>query len=100
MKKETLKKYLLNRYAITTIVFLVVVMFFDKYSLIDRWRNAQTINKLEKNIEYYKKEIDKNKQKKHDMQSGELILEKYGREEFYLKKEGEDIYIIEEGNDE
>lgn len=95
-KKYRLKKYLLNKYVIAILIFLIILLFFDRYSLIDRWKNARTISKLEKSIEYYNQEIEKDKKRKQDLQSGDEMLEKYGREEFYFKKKGEDIYIIEE----
>lgn len=89
-------KILLNKYLIVTVVFLVFMFFFDHNNLISRWKTGRKISEMEKEIKYYQSEIDKNKKKMVDMRSGSETLEKYAREEYYLKKDSEDVYIINE----
>ena len=52
------------------------------------------INALEDEKEYYKREIEKDKKaiKKLSTEEG---LEKFAREEYYMKRENEEIFIIE-----
>uniref|UniRef100_UPI0040471D09 hypothetical protein n=1 Tax=Mariniflexile sp. TaxID=1979402 RepID=UPI0040471D09 len=49
---------------------------------------------MESEKEYYKKEIEKDKKalKKLSTEEG---LEKFAREEYYMKRDSEEIYIIE-----
>ena len=52
------------------------------------------INDLQDNKKYYQNEIKKDKQKiKNLNQTGQI--EKYAREKYYMKKDSEDIYIID-----
>ena len=52
------------------------------------------INELEANKKYYKDEIKSDSIKIKKLQNPDMI-EKYAREKYYMKKDSEDIYIIE-----
>ncbi len=95
-----MKSFFLNKYVITVLIFLIVMLFFSRYNLISRWGYARTIDRLETEIGEYKEEIKKNKKKILEIQSDDDMLERYGRERFYFKRENEDIYIINEDDDE
>ena len=70
------------------------MLFFDTNSYFIHKELNDEIKALEQTKEYYQEETTKDKlfiEKMKD--SGEI--EKYAREKYYLKKENEDIYIIE-----
>ena len=52
------------------------------------------IEGLENNATYYKEEIKKDQENIRQLKNPEQI-EKYAREKYYMKKDSEDIYIIE-----
>ena len=56
------------------------------------------IEGLENNATYYKEEIKKDQENIRQLKNPEQI-EKYAREKYYMKKDSEDIYIIEFEND-
>lgn len=87
---------LLNKYSIVFMVFAVFVTFFDEHNLINRWKTSQKISQLEEELKYYQNEIKTTKQKKNELQSSKENLEKFAREQYYMKKENEDIFIIKE----
>ncbi len=93
------KPYILNKYGIVSLIFAFVFLIYSDYNIFNNFKYGRTINKLENEIKKYKKEIKDNKQKLLELQSNDYMLEKYGREEFYFKKENEDIYIIEEDDE-
>jgi cell division protein DivIC len=87
-------KFLSNKYVWVSLSFLVWMVFLDNYSYFEhRFLNKQ-IDGLEDNATYYQEEIKKDeeniKQLKNPMQ-----IEKYAREKYYMKKDSEDIYIIQ-----
>ncbi|MDC9722464.1 MAG: septum formation initiator family protein [Urechidicola sp.] len=87
-------RFLSNRYVLILIVFLIWMTFFDENSfLIDREFNKE-INKLETDKNFYQTEINADKKKIEKLEDPEQ-LDKYAREEYNMKKENEDIYIIE-----
>jgi len=93
---KKLKSILLNKYLIVFVVFAVFVTFFDEHNLINRWKTGQKIGQLEKELKFYQNEIKSTKQKKNELQSSKENLEKFAREQYLMKKENEDIFIIKE----
>lgn len=83
-----------NIYILIFVVFVVWMLFFDANSwLIHRELNAD-MDDLEAEKEYYQKELEKDRKAIKEL-STEEGLEKVAREKYYMKKENEDIYIIE-----
>lgn len=93
--KKFPRKYI-NKYTITLAIFIIIMLFFNRNSIPLRWKTSRNVKSLEKEIRYYKDEIEENKTKVHSMQTDLKTLEKHAREEYYLKKENEDIFIIRE----
>jgi len=83
-----------NKYVVTTLFFLIWVLFFDQTSLIDRFSLLRNIKTLEKERESLKKEIQKNRDMINDLQTNTEKLEKFAREEYLMKKPDEDIFIL------
>ncbi len=76
------------------VAFIVLMLFFDENSYLIHKELDNEIEKLEKTTDYYKKEIKKDKKKIEELDNSET-LEKFAREEYKMKKENEDIYLIE-----
>ncbi len=87
-------KYLKNIFVIIFIVFAVWMLFIDSNSLLIHHELNEDINDLEDEKEYYNKEIEKDKKAIKELSTDEGI-EKLAREKYYMKKDNEDIYIIE-----
>ena len=93
-KEKSWFKFLSNKYVWVLLFFCVWMLFLDNYSYFDHRILNQEIDELEDNKEYYQEEI------RRDQQSIKLLknpdqVEKYAREKYYMKKDSEDIYIIE-----
>jgi cell division protein DivIC len=87
-------KFLSNKYVVVLVFFIVWMLFLDTYSYLEhRWLDKE-INELETNKEYYQNEITKDKKSIKTLKNPHQI-EKYAREKYYMKKDSEDIYIIE-----
>ena len=92
--KSRFLKPLKNVFILILFVFIVWMLFFDANSYLIHHELNSDIDALETEKEYYRKEIEKDKKaiKKLSTEEG---LEKFAREEYHMKKENEDIYIIE-----
>ncbi len=92
------KKRLLNPYLIIGVFFVVWMYFFDDNSVrIHRELNRE-IDDLESSIRFYDNEIQKDR-KILQLYENRDSLEKFAREKYGLKKENEDIYIIDNINE-
>lgn len=83
-----------NIFLLVTIIFIVWMLFFDANSwLIHRELNKE-IDALNVKKEFYESEINSDQKEIKILQTPEGV-EKYAREKYNMKKENEDIYIIE-----
>lgn len=87
-------QFLGNKYFIVSAFFIAWMVFLDNYSYLDHRVLNQEIEELEDNKQYYQDEIDKDKKSIKKLKNPAEI-ERYAREKYYMKKENEDIYIIE-----
>jgi len=92
--KFKIPSYFKNTYIIILLFFIIWMVFFDSNSTLVHRELNEKINDLNKETEYYKNEIKKDKIELSKIQS-DSGLEKYAREELYMKKENEDIFIIQ-----
>lgn len=92
--KNKLLKPFKNWFVIILIVFSVWMLFFDANSWFIHNELNNDIEALEDEKEYYKREIEKDNKaiKKLSTEEG---LEKFAREEYYMKRDNEEIFIIE-----
>lgn len=83
-----------NKYVLVSVFFAVWLLFLDNYSYLDHRELNKEIDELEDNKVYYQEEIKKDvDQIKKLKNPGEI--ERYAREKYYMKRDSEDIYIIE-----
>lgn len=95
MKKNyKIPAYLKNKFIVTIAVFVVWVVFFDQNNLIDRVKTLNERKKMREDIEYYKEKIRSDSLKTIELLSNIENLEKFAREEYLMKKENEDVFII------
>lgn len=87
-------KIMTNMYVMVLTAFLIWMVFFDTNSLLIHNELQKEIEKLEKTKDFLKKEIAKDKEIINTLNSKDE-LEKFAREEYYLKRENEEIYLIE-----
>ena len=83
-----------NRYLLATIAFVVFIGFFDQNNLASQYRLHQDLKELEREREYYKQEIKKDKRTTLELKTNLRNLETFGREKYLMKKDDEDVYIL------
>ena len=94
IKDNKVFKIVSNRYFIIYISFVIWMVFFDENSFfVDRKFN-KTIDKLEADKDYYLKEIEKDTNKINELEDPDK-LDEFARQKYNMKKENEDIFIIE-----
>jgi cell division protein DivIC len=87
-------KFLSNRYVWVLLFFSTWMIFLDNYSYFDHRFLDKQIDELEDNATYYKQEIKKDQENIKQLKNPDQT-EKYAREKYYMKKDSEDVYIIE-----
>ena len=87
-------KFLSNKYVWVSLSFIIWMVFLDNYSYFEHRFLDKQIDGLEENASYYEGEIKKDKENIKQLKNP-MQTEKYAREKYYMKKDSEDIYIIQ-----
>jgi cell division protein FtsB len=84
------------KYGLVTVFFLVITFVVGDSNLVRRYSYDEKIRDLENEINHYRKEIAAGRKKINDLRFNREWLERYAREEYFMKKENEDVFIIVE----
>ena len=87
-------KFLKNSYLIIIIIFIIWMIFFDSNSILVHNELNNDINDLNDQKEYYNNEIEKDNIELNQIKT-DSGLEKYAREKLFMKRDNEEIFIIE-----
>ncbi len=93
---QTVGKILTNKYLLSIVLFIIWMCFFDQRDLFNTLDQKAKLHELLAKKQYYEREIAIAEQELINLQSNSSTLEKFAREQYNMKKEGEDIYIIED----
>ncbi|MCB9013039.1 MAG: septum formation initiator family protein [Bacteroidales bacterium] len=91
---ERLLPYLRNKYLLTIIFVVVWLTFFDRNNFIDRVSLIRESHQLKNDCEYYREKIVNDSARLVELHSSPEMLEKYAREQYLMKKDNEDIFVI------
>ncbi len=93
LKRKTWFRIVTNRYILVFLIFAVWMLFFDTNSWLNHLKLNQEISEMENNINYYKSEIKKDKKTLQQLNDS-VEIEKFAREQYFMKRENEDVFII------
>ena len=83
--------YLRNRYVVTLVLFLILMVFFDRHDVGTQFRLYSTVNRLEEDLQRYDLLTAEAEAEKLDM---EMNRERFARENYYMQQDDEDVFII------
>lgn len=86
--------FIKNKYVLTVIGFALWMIFFDQYTLYTQYKFKQELNQLEKDKEYYEREITKAAADLNELMTNDNQLEKFAREKYLMKRDNEEIFVI------
>ena len=93
----SVNKFLKDRrlWMISIIIFILLITVFDKNNLIEVWKLNHQLNELESQRDYYQQKITQDSTILENLKD-DTFLERYAREHYLMKRQGETIYIIKE----
>lgn len=99
---NSFSKIITNKYFLTTLFFAAYIIYFDQNDWMIQRERKKELNTLKNNIDYLKKEIAlmsaETKSLTVDLYghvNNPKALEKYAREQYRMKNDNEDVYVIE-----
>ena len=72
------------------------MLFFDKNDVFTQRERRKELKALQESKAYYTEEITKEKKVSQELRSNPAAIEKYAREHYLMKRDNEDIFIIQD----
>jgi hypothetical protein len=87
-------RILINKFFLTTVAFIVWMIFFDSNNLLRRNQVQEKLDGLNLEKQFYLQEIRKDSILTNQIMTDSTQLEKFARERYLMKKENEDLFLV------
>jgi cell division protein DivIC len=84
-----------NKYLVTISAFVVWMLFFDTRDMLTQRERSRELEKLKESKAYFTSEIEKETKALQELKSDPAAIEKLAREKYFMKKDNEDLFIIQ-----
>lgn len=91
---QKIRKVLINKYAITLMVFALLFMFFGDHSLIQYLKRAKKMRAIEAELVQTQQEIEQAEAVMRVLDNVDS-LERFAREQYRMHAPNEDVYVVE-----
>ena len=91
--KRTLK-LLTNKYIITAVLFLLLMLFFDQNDWFTQNAKETELSQTQEKIDHLNGEVARMEKELKELNGSNGKLEQYAREKYHEKRDGEDVYLI------
>jgi len=88
------------KYVLVTLIAVIVIGFVDENSIWHHYQNQQKINELQDEIKKLKSEHQRNTDQIKILDSNPKAIEKIARERYFMKEDGEDIFVLSDDQKE
>lgn len=90
--KELLRHRIL--WIVTAVVFVAIIVFFDRNSYLDRAETKREIEALEARRDYYLQRIAEDSTVIERLKN-DVYLERYAREHFLMRRDSDHVYVMQ-----
>lgn len=94
MTKKGFFNFFRNKFILTILIFIVWIFLFDSNNILDRMKDLKQLRELKREKVYYKERIKTDSLKLNELKTNNENLEKFAREQYLMKKDDEDIFIV------
>ena len=88
-------RFLYNKYFLTAVGFAVLMLFFDQNDWFAQQEKKKELNDTKDAIAFLQRQIDTLDRQYVDLRNSPAELERYAREHYRMKRDSEDLYIVE-----
>ncbi len=83
-----------NKFLLTIAIFVVWISLFDSNNLLDRIKDIRNLNQLKSDREYYLEKTVQDSLRLKELKTDNANLEKFAREQYLMKRDNEDIFVV------
>lgn len=85
-----------NKFLIAGTFFLIWMLFFDVKDVVSQMDRRNELGDLQKSKQYYIEQIAEERKSLEELKSNPAVIEKYAREKYLMKRDNEDVFIIQQ----
>lgn len=85
-----------NKYLIVGVTYLTYMLLFDSNNYISQYRLYREVKGLEYEHQYFQSELKKVKKERKQLFSDQRNLERFARENYYMKMPDETVFVVVE----
>lgn len=87
--------FLRNKFLLVTVAFAVWMLFFDKNDLFAQLERRHELQELQKSQQYFTEQIQQERQFSRELKDNPATIEKFAREKYFMKRDGEDLFLVQ-----
>ena len=91
--------FLRNKFLVAAAAFAVWMLFFDKNDLFAQLERRKELQELNKSKDFYTEQIEQERRFSKELKENPATIEKFAREKYFMKREGEDLFLVEPAED-
>ena len=96
---HVIPSFLRNKFLIATVAFGIWMLFFDKNDFFAQMERKNELQELNKSKEYFTQQIEQERKFSEELKHNPATIEKFAREKYFMKREGEDLFLVETAED-
>ena len=89
-----------HKYLVVIFFIVLIVGFIDDNSFMHRFDRRSRMGQLRNEIEAYKEQYEAADRCLREMDSDPKSIEKMARERYYMKRPGEDVFVIKDAEED
>jgi len=83
-----------NRYTAVVLLFITYISFFDAHDLISQIEIKMELKEISEEIDFLDRDTESAKRQIKELTSDKEELEKFAREQYRMKRENEEIFVL------
>ena len=87
--------FLRNKYFLALTCFVIWMLFFDRDDVFTQMGRRSDLARIRESKEYFAKRIKEDRNFSNDLQFNASAVEKLAREKYLMKRDNEDLFLIQ-----
>jgi cell division protein FtsB len=97
MKEKVLRyvpRQLRNRYGLGLLAMVLWICLFADYDLFTMLKLRHQLGQMKEQRDHYAEQIAATRAQLHELTSNQALLEKFAREQYLMKRDNEDVFVL------
>ena len=84
-----------NKFLLALTAFVIWMLFFDRNDLFTQMERRSEFREMKQSRAFYQRQITEHQQFSNELQFNAAAIEKYAREKYLMKRDNEDLFLVQ-----